>query len=82
MKNKRDKAKARVEFQIHLFVYIAVITLLAVINLFKSPDQLWFIWPMLGWGIGLVAHALRVYFFSGEQSLKERMIEKEMKKSN
>ena len=70
MKNKRDQAKAKVEFRIHVFTFIAVITLLAIINLLTSPEYLWFIWPMLGWGIGIVVHAIRVYFSLGESSLK------------
>ena len=82
MKNKRDQAKAKVEFRIHVFTFIAVIVLLAIINLLTSPEHLWFIWPMLGWGIGIVVHALRVYFSSGESSLKERMIQNEMNKDN
>ena len=82
MKNKRDQAKAKVEFRIHVFTFIAVIVLLAIINLLTSPEYLWFIWPMLGWGIGIVVHALRVYFSSGESSLKERMIQNEMNKDN
>ena len=81
MKTNRDQAKARVEFRIHLFTYIGVIGLLAIINLLKSPESLWFIWPMLGWGIGIIAHASMVYFSSGGPSLKDRMIEKEMKKN-
>ena len=82
MKNKRDQAKARVEFRIHLYTYIAVMGLLALIDLFTSPGNIWFIWPLLGWGIGIIAHALTVYFSSGEPNLKERMIDKEMNKYN
>lgn len=82
MKTKRDQAKAKVEFRIHLFTFIAVIVFLAIINLLTSPENLWFIWPMFGWGIGIVAHALTVYLFSGETSLKERMIQSEMNKDN
>ena len=82
MKNKRDQAKAKVEFRIHLFTFIAVTGLLAIINLLTSPGYLWFIWPMLGWGIGIVVHAIRVYSPSGESSLKERMIQSEMNKDS
>ncbi len=46
---------------VHLFVYLAVNALLVVINLVTSPQNLWFIWPLLGWGIGLAAHALLAY---------------------
>ncbi|PHN02103.1 2TM domain-containing protein [Flavilitoribacter nigricans] len=80
MENKRAQAKAKVEFRMHVFTFVAVIVLLAIINLITSPDHLWFIWPMFGWGIGIVVHAITVYFFSGETSLKERMIENEMNK--
>ena len=82
MKDKRNQAKAKVEFRIHLVTYIAVNGLLVLIDLLSSPGHLWFMWPLLGWGIGLAVHAFTVYFSSGEPSLKERMIEKEMMKSN
>ena len=82
MKNRRDQAKAKVEFRIHVFTFIAVIVLLAIINLLTSPEHLWFIWPMLGWGIGIIVHALNVYFSGGASSLKERMIQNEMDKDN
>ncbi len=45
----------------HLFVYLAVNALLMVINLSQSPQSIWFIWPLLGWGLGLAAHAWLVY---------------------
>jgi hypothetical protein len=28
---------------------------------------LWFYWPLLGWGIGILAHGLAVYFSAGEK---------------
>lgn len=42
----------------HLAVYISVIALLAGINLLTSPGDWWVQWPALGWGIGLLSHAL------------------------
>ena len=79
MKNQRDLAKARVEFKIHLYTFIVVMSLLLIIDLLTSPGSIWFVWPLLGWGIGLIVHALTVYLWSGEPNIKERMIEKEMK---
>lgn len=26
-----------------------------------APDHLWFFWPMLGWGIGIIFHAVNVF---------------------
>ena len=45
-------------FLIHLGVYVVVVGLLAALNLYRSPSNLWFIWVLLGWGIGVAAHGL------------------------
>ena len=78
------KAKKRVEakfgFYIHLAVYIAVSILLVIINLSSSDQHLWFIWPLLGWGIGVFSHGMGVFVFTGRPSITEKMIEKEMEK--
>jgi hypothetical protein len=46
-------------WRIHLFVYAAVNTMLALIWWFTSDGGTvlpWFIFPVIGWGIGLAAH--------------------------
>ena len=48
-------------FYAHLVVYVAVITALAVINLWRSPEYLWFVWPLAGWGIGVLYHAASTF---------------------
>lgn len=45
----------------NLISYCIVIPFLVIINLLTSPGQLWFYWPMLGWGIGLLAHGMNVF---------------------
>ena len=77
-----QQAKGRVEaklgFFVHLAVYAGVNLLLIMINLLTAPGHLWFLWPLLGWGIGLFFHALHVFAFTGGSAIKERMIEKEI----
>ncbi len=46
---------------VHLFVYLSVNAFLIVVNITTSPETLWSIWPLLGWGLGLAAHAWLVY---------------------
>lgn len=46
---------------VHLFVYLAVNALLIVVNIQTSPDSMWSVWPVLGWGAGLAAHAWLAY---------------------
>jgi len=77
-----QKAKKRVEakfgFKMHLLVYVLVNTLLIIINLSGSTDSFWAMWPMLGWGIGLLLHWLSVYTFKGRSPITDEMIRKEM----
>ena len=85
MKNQEAylKAKKRVEarmgFYIHLTVYLLVNTFLTILNLTFSKDYFWVIWPIIGWGSGLIIHGVRTFAFHSESSLKERLIEKEMR---
>lgn len=51
-------------FYLHLGKYVVVCAILGLVNLFLTPHKLWVIWPMLGWGIGVLFHGLRV--FKGE----------------
>lgn len=48
-------------FYAHLSVYLAVNAGLLVINLFTSPGRLWVVWPLAGWGIGVVIHGASVF---------------------
>ncbi len=45
-------------FFIHLAVYAAAVVICAAVNLWLTPDKLWFIWVLFGWGIGVAAHGL------------------------
>ena len=48
-------------FYNHLMVYLIVNAGLMGMNLLKSPDRLWFYWPLLGWGIWLTLHAFSTF---------------------
>ena len=76
----KKRAEAKLGFYLHLAAYIIVNIMLIIINLSTSTYYLWFKWPLIGWGIGVFFHALGTYVFSGGSVIKERMIEREMKK--
>ena len=48
------------EFYGHLLVYVVVNAGLLLID-GLSPDNTWFHWPLLGWGVGLAAHWATVF---------------------
>jgi hypothetical protein len=60
-------ARRKVGLYIHTTVYVAVNVLLITINLSTAPRQLWFQWPLLGWGIGLLAHAAAAFSLAGRR---------------
>ena len=77
-----QQAKKRVQFKIHLVVYVGVNLLLLIINLSTPGDYLWVKWPILGWGIGLVFHALNVYVFPDKTTVRDEMIRREMENTD
>lgn len=54
LKKKRD-------FRGHVFIYVAVNTMLVVIWAVTGAGFFWPIFPILGWGIGVAANAWDVY---------------------
>ena len=65
-------------FRTHLIVYLCINALLVVIWATTSRGFPWFVFPLGGWGIGLLFHFLSVYVFSRESDTRE--IEKEAEK--
>ena len=66
-----ELAKKRVEekrgFFTHLTVYIIVNIMLVLIWKFASGEGFpWFIFPLGGWGIGIIIHSLNVFVFGGK----------------
>lgn len=70
------RADAKLAFRSHLTIYLVVNAGLAAINLLTSPNYLWFFWPMIGWGVGLVAHGMATHAWTGD--VREQMVQKEM----
>lgn len=68
LKRARRRARAEVGFYAHLMSYLGVIGFLALINVLTARYP-WFLWPALGWGLGLFAHYMAVF---GSRTLKER----------
>lgn len=74
------RVDARIGFYTHLGVYLLVNAILVVVNLSTQPDELWFQWPLLGWGIGLFFHGVGVFGFGEGTGRRERMIEREVER--
>ncbi len=56
----QQQVEAMTGFYIHLVVFVLVMALLLVIN-WTVLDEFWWVqWPLLGWGIGILAHGFAV----------------------
>jgi two-component system LytT family sensor kinase len=64
----------------NLISYCIIIPFLTAVNFLTSPDHLWFYWPMLGWGIGIAAHAMNVFAIG--RNWEEKKIQEILNKEN
>lgn len=78
-----DLARKRVEFRTHLVVFVVINSVLWAIWFFTGQGYPWPVWPLAGWGVGVIFHYLFDYnpsrLFSEEeeyQRLKKRSGEK------
>lgn len=80
----KKKVKKKKEFYEHLMAYVTVNIGLLLLNLLTSPGSLWFYFPMLGWGIGLMFHYVDVFGIPGfgmlDKDWEEREMESELRK--
>jgi uncharacterized membrane protein len=75
----RQRVEEKKGFYTHLIVYICVNILLVLIWFFTGANFPWFIFPLGGWGIGLLFHFLGVFVFSRSNSAWEKKeLEKEI----
>jgi signal transduction histidine kinase len=57
----RKRAAQEAGFYLHLMWYGIVIGFLLILNLVVSPSLEWWVFPALGWGVGLASHFGAVY---------------------
>ncbi len=67
--------RKRADFRTHLVVYLAVNLFLVAIWWFATPGFFWPLFPIGGWGIGLLAHAWDTY---GPEPASEEQIRRQI----
>jgi len=76
----REKVEEKKGFYVHFIVYIVVNIILVIIWWATGAGFPWFIFPLGGWGIGILFHFLGVFVFSRQTSWERREIEKEVER--
>ncbi|RIE10337.1 hypothetical protein SMC6_01355 [Candidatus Cryosericum odellii] len=60
----RDRVQEVKGFYAHAVMFLVANAALAILNLTtlkKNDGAIWFIWPLIGWGVVLVVHAISVF---------------------
>jgi hypothetical protein len=73
----RRRAGAKMGWYIHATVYVLVNLFLVLLA--TSRGQNWAMYPLLGWGLGLMIHGAVVFFVAPGGNLYDRLLERERK---
>ena len=73
----RKRVEEKKGFFSHLAIYVIINILLVVIWALTGAGFPWFLFPLGGWGIGVIFHFLGTFVFSKETGWERREIEKE-----
>jgi hypothetical protein len=76
----KQRVRQKKDFYNHLAVYIVVNAALVLIWYLTGHGYPWFVWPLLGWGIGIIFHGLDALVFHKQSAWEQREIEKEAEK--
>ena len=80
-KEAKKRVKEKKDFFKHLAIYVVINAMLIMIWAFLTDDEFpWFLFPLGGWGIGLLFHFLDAFVFSREMDWEKRAIEREMER--
>jgi hypothetical protein len=74
----RGASGAKFAFYIHLSPYIVINLLLLLINAMTTPLFWWVQWSLLGWGFGILIHALVSFLLPDLFGVRRRMYQKEL----
>jgi hypothetical protein len=77
----KRRVEARRDLVIHLIVYLGVNALLICLWLFVTGRGFpWFVFPLGGWGIGLVAHFFSTRVHKEAERIRSARVEEEAKR--
>ncbi len=79
-KRAEKRVRAKMRFYKHLTFFVSINSLLFLINILTSARVLWFIYPFLVFSVPLALHAAKTYIVPDHSSVKERLLEEELKK--
>lgn len=74
------RVRQRLELWWHLGSYVIVNLFLVIIWAITGRGYPWFIWVMIGWGIGVAFHVMHYFMEVRGEPRRERMVQREMER--
>ena len=77
----QSRVRRRVGFMWHFAVFVMAQLAMYQFNMTYSPDTLWFVWPLGGWGSAVLLHAFATFQGDGmTEDMIEAEVQREMEK--
>lgn len=73
----RRRVGAKLGWYVHATLYVLVNLMVFAMSRYGFGNRPWSIFPLLGWGIGVVLHGISVFVLGSGAGLRERMVQKE-----
>jgi hypothetical protein len=73
----RKRAGAKLGWYAHATVYVLVNIVIFAMSRYAFGTRPWSVFPLLGWGLGLVLHGVSVFVLGSGSGLRERMVQRE-----
>ncbi len=71
------RAGAKLRWYTHLAVFVIVNLAIFAMSRYAFGTRPWSVYPLLGWGLGLVLHGISVFLLGAGGGLRERMVQRE-----
>ncbi len=76
----RKRAGAKLGWYIHVTMYALVNLFLYLSSDLAFGTRRWTVYPLLGWGLGVMLHGVSVFIMGSSSSFRESMVRKEREK--
>jgi hypothetical protein len=73
----RKRAGAKMGWYFHAILYVLVNIVIFAISRYGFGHRPWSVFPLLGWGVGLVLHGVSVFMLGTGSAWRERLVQRE-----
>jgi ABC-type enterochelin transport system permease subunit len=73
----RRRVKAKLGWYLHATAFALINTVVFAMSVHAFGTRPWSVYPLLGWGLGLVLHGISVFVLGTGSAMHERMVQRE-----